>query len=66
MRVKANTKFEKICAAVCNQLQIRDKATVRFVFDGREVKQADTPESLEMEQDDQIDILEEYAGGSCI
>ena len=35
----------------------------RFIFDGERVKEDDTPESLEMENGDEIDAMVEQTGG---
>ncbi len=36
----------------------------RFIFDGERVKDDDTPENLEMENGDEIDVMVEQTGGS--
>ena len=35
----------------------------RFVFDGQRVKENDTPKSLEMENDDTIEVFTQQSGG---
>ena len=37
---------------------------VRFRFDGNPVKETDTPEGLEMEDEDTIDVFQSQTGGS--
>lgn len=39
------------------------KEAFRFLFDGRRIDDADTPESLEMEDDDIIEVYLEQTGG---
>ena len=36
----------------------------RFIFDGERIKDEDTPENLEMENGDEIDVMVEQTGGS--
>ena len=35
----------------------------RFIFDGERIKESDTPETLEMENGDEIDVMVEQTGG---
>jgi small ubiquitin-related modifier len=37
--------------------------TLRFLFDGRRIEDGDTPKSLEMEEDDVIEVFQEQLGG---
>ena len=37
--------------------------TWRFIFDGERIKETDSPESLEMENGDEIDVMVEQVGG---
>uniref|UniRef100_A0A915M7E0 Small ubiquitin-related modifier n=1 Tax=Meloidogyne javanica TaxID=6303 RepID=A0A915M7E0_MELJA len=39
---------------------------LRFLFDGRRVNDDDTPKSLEMEEDDVIEVYQEQLGGMCL
>ena len=36
----------------------------RFIFDGERIKEDDTPENLEMENGDEIDVMVEQTGGN--
>jgi len=38
-------------------------STLRFLFDGRRINDDDTPKSLEMEEDDVIEVYQEQTGG---
>lgn len=38
--------------------------TLRFLFDGRRINDEDTPKSLEMEEEDVIEVYQEQVGGS--
>ena len=37
---------------------------LRFLFDGERIKDTDTPESLEMQDQDEIDVVQEQVGGN--
>lgn len=39
--------------------------SLRFLFDGRRINDADTPKQLEMEDDDVIEVYQEQSGGDC-
>jgi len=39
-------------------------ASLRFLFDGKRINDDETPKSLEMEQDDVIEVYQEQTGGS--
>jgi len=38
-------------------------AQCRFIFDGERLKEDDSPEKLEMENGDEIDVMVEQTGG---
>ena len=38
----------------------------RFIFDGERIKEDDTPENLEMENGDEIDVMVEQTGGNIL
>ena len=64
-RVKKTTKFAKIMEIYCNRSGIA-RRQVRFLFDGQVIKETDTPESLGVEDDDQIDAAIEQVGGCSL
>ena len=41
-----------------------DEKTLRFMLDGDRVGDNDTPDSLELEDNDQIDVMQEQTGGT--
>ena len=47
----------------CDHLGIGDMTSVRFLFDGEAVGDDDTFQSLDMEDEDSIDILNRQTGG---
>ena len=36
-----------------------------FMFDGKRVNSVDTPASLDIEDEDEIDVMRRQLGGSC-
>lgn len=63
-KIKKSTKLEKLMEAFCDR---HGKApdSVRFVFEGRRVQGYDTPEKLEMEDGDMLEVFYEQQGGSA-
>lgn len=47
----------------CEYSKITDGATLRFIFDGQFITPEDTPKSLEMEDQDQVDVHLKQVGG---
>ena len=41
------------------------QTTVRFRFDGQPISENDTPQGLEMEDGDTIEVYQQQTGGSC-
>ncbi|KAF4635690.1 hypothetical protein G7Y89_g2419 [Cudoniella acicularis] len=62
-KIKYTTKLEKVMAAYCKAQEI-DIGTRRFLFEGHRIQKDDTPQSLEMEDDDMIDVFVEQQGGT--
>ena len=53
---------EKIFQAYCQRKGVEAKS-VKFLFEGKRVKETDTPKMLELEENDQIDAMIEVVGG---
>lgn len=64
-KMKKSTQMEKLMTAFCER---HGKAlnTVRFLFEGQRVLTSETPESLEMEDGDTIEVHHEQWGGDGI
>ncbi|KAK3253573.1 hypothetical protein CYMTET_37178 [Cymbomonas tetramitiformis] len=62
-RVKTTTKFDKIMSAFCEKRGI-DKQLTRFIFDGHRLRPDQTPQEVDMEEGDSIDMMLEQVGGS--
>lgn len=62
-KIKKSTNLEKLMTVFCDR---HGKApdTVRFLFDGKRVQGSDTPNKLEMEDGDAIEVFYEQRGGS--
>ena len=62
-KVKTTTKLSKLMDAYCTRAGLSIKQC-RFIFDGKILQPYDTPDKLNMEDDDQIDVNLEQVGGS--
>ena len=62
-KVKPHTKMEKLMSAYAQRAGTDDFRGYRFVFNGERVQPEDTAKSLEMENDDCIDVMVEQTGG---
>ena len=63
-KVKPTTQLSKVIAAYCAQQGV-DPKTQRFFFDDHRIVDGDTPQSLEMEDGDEVDCHQEQQGGSA-
>merc|ERR1712071_189780 len=61
-KIKKNTALKKLMSAYCDR-QGLDSAQIRFRFDGTPIQDTDTPTTLDMEDDDTIDVFQEQTGG---
>jgi len=61
-KIKRTTPFRKLMDAYC-QRQGKSLTTVRFLYDGERISPDQTPEQLEMEDEDTIDVMIEQIGG---
>ena len=62
-KVKRTTKLGKLMDAYCSRVG-KDIKSFRFLFDGERINQEHTPESLGMEDDDEIDAMVAQVGGA--
>eukprot|EP00299_Pterocystis_sp_00344_P007299 c229_g1_i1.p1 GENE.c229_g1_i1~~c229_g1_i1.p1 ORF type:complete len:109 (-),score=28.13 c229_g1_i1:111-404(-) len=62
-KIKRNTKLEKLMSVYC-QRQSVPRQSIVFLFDGKQVGDTMTPEELEMEDGDSIDVMLHQTGGS--
>ncbi|XP_027725548.1 small ubiquitin-related modifier 2-like [Vombatus ursinus] len=61
-KIKKYTSLGKLMKAYC-QRQGLSMGQIRFRFDGQPVNTTDTPEKLEMEDEDIIDVFQQQTGG---
>ncbi|PBP24429.1 ubiquitin-like modifier, partial [Diplocarpon rosae] len=61
-KIKKSTLLKKVMSAFCERQEVDPKA-VRFLYDGTRLQENDTPEGLEMEDQDCIEVFAEQLGG---
>jgi hypothetical protein len=64
-KIKRTTPLEKLMNAYAAQ-QGRDPKSIRFMCDGSRILPEHTPESLEMEEGECIDVFQEQTGGKSV
>ena len=55
-KCRMDTRLERLMTAYCNRQGV-DMALIRFLFDGEMIRPDQTPEALEMEDGDVIDVV---------
>eukprot|EP00948_MAST-09A_sp_MAST-9A-sp1_P003915 g3915.t1 len=61
-KVKKTTKMSKIADAYCRKKGLNVQS-LRFLLDGDRVDLNETPKTLELDDQDQIDVMQEQLGG---
>lgn len=61
-KIKRTTQLKKLMDAYCTRQGLSNNQC-RFIFDGERIKDDDTPDTLEMENGDEIDVMVEQTGG---
>ncbi|UPK98132.1 hypothetical protein LCI18_009067 [Fusarium solani-melongenae] len=64
-KIKRTTKLEKLMGAFCER-QGKALSSVRFLFDGTRVQPTDTPDALEMQDGDTLEVHQEQVGGCSL
>jgi small ubiquitin-related modifier len=62
-KIRRKTPLRKLTNAYCSR-NGQDPAQVRFMFNGERLSGNETPDSLEMEDNDVIDAMVEQTGGA--
>jgi len=62
-KIKRSTQLKKLMDAFCER-QGKSRNTVRFLFDGSRVQPDDTPDLLDMQDGDTLEVHQEQIGGS--
>jgi small ubiquitin-related modifier len=63
-KIKRSTKLSKLQGAYASKVG-KDVNSIRFLYDGTRINDDDTPASLDMEDNDTIDVMVEQVGGSA-
>ena len=53
----------KLIDVACKKFNLT-ASQCRFLFDGELIKETDTPQSLDMDNEDIVDIMQEQSGGA--
>ncbi|KAH8916457.1 ubiquitin-like protein [Atractiella rhizophila] len=61
-QLKATSTLGKVHAALVTKKGV-EKKSFHLLYDGRRILDSDTPESLGMESEDQVDLVQEQIGG---
>lgn len=61
-KIKRGTQLKKLMEAYCSRNGV-NISTVRFLFDGQRIQETNTPNDLNLEENDQIDAMVEQTGG---
>ncbi|KAL3314590.1 Small ubiquitin- modifier 3 [Cichlidogyrus casuarinus] len=61
-KIKKTTLLKKLMNAYCTRLGVK-LSSVRFIFDGDTIKDSDTPDALDMHNDDTIEVFQSQTGG---
>ncbi|GMN51658.1 hypothetical protein TIFTF001_020821 [Ficus carica] len=61
-KIKRTSEMETLMRIYCEKMSLQLK-TVAFFIDGRNIKPHNTPEQLEMEDGDEIDVFLHQLGG---
>ncbi|GMI58213.1 hypothetical protein ScalyP_jg6237 [Parmales sp. scaly parma] len=64
-KIKKSTKMSKVMETYAKRKGV-DIASLRFLVDGERVQGEDTPKTLELDDQDQIDCMLEQTGGGQI
>ena len=62
-KIKTTTPFKRLMDAYCNR-QGQIVTSFRFLYDGQRLMAQDTPASIDMENDDIIDVVLQQTGGN--
>lgn len=64
-RVKMTTAMSKLKKSYSDRVGV-PMSSLRFLFDGKRINDADTPKLMEMEDDDTIEVYQEQSGGGSL
>ena len=61
-KIKRKTQLKKLMEAYCNRQSLQ-MDQIRFLFDGNRLRETQSPDELEMKDDDVIDAMLFQVGG---
>jgi len=61
-KIKKTTKMSKVFSTYAQRKGVQ-VGSLRFLLDGERIKEGDTPKTLELEENDQVDCMLEQVGG---
>ncbi|KAB8754773.1 hypothetical protein FH972_026562 [Carpinus fangiana] len=61
-KIKRTTQLKKLMDAFCDRSG-KNPTSVRFLFDGTRVQPTDSPETLDMQDGDMLEVHQEQVGG---
>ena len=64
-KLKRNMPIKKVMDAYCKR-NSKNRDSIKFLFDGNRLSDENTPESMEMEDGDVIDVVLEQIGGYTV
>jgi len=64
-KIKKTTKMSKVFSTYAQRKGVQ-VGSLRFLLDGERIKEGDTPKTLELEENDQVDCMLEQVGGCWI
>ena len=62
-KIKRSTQLKKLMDKYCERQGISNINNVRFLFDGERLVETNTPDELQMQNGDEIDVVIEQVGG---
>jgi len=64
-KIKRSTQLNKLMNAFCER-QGKSPNSVRFLFEGTRVQATDTPDTLDMQDGDTLEVHQEQIGGASL
>ena len=62
-KIKRSTQLSKLMQKYCERQGITNMQNVRFLYDGERILEKNTPNDLNMQSGDEIDVVVEQVGG---
>ena len=62
-RIKKGATFDKLKKSYSQRINV-PLTELRFLFEGRRIGDQDTPETMEMEEEDVVEVFQQQTGGA--